>query len=1014
MKSLLLLMLVLAVCWASKPITFYDVSPKNDQEILDDYKLPDNVIPTSYEIELSPIFESDKEEESFTFKGKSIIQLEILKDTYTITFHAHEELNITNIILTIPSEPKPKDLKPKLSFVPQKDFVILTFDEPLKNEEGLATIATLTLEYTGKLNDDDLRGFYRSSYQDKKKKKWLATTHFEPVGARRAFPCWDEPHIKSFFTISIKPPNGYEVISNMNGKKDQNTWTFNKTPKMSTYLVAFVVSDFQSIEKKKNSNFKVWAKPTVQKDSMNFALEYGLKTLDELSNYTNYNYSETMTKMDQIAIPDFAAGAMENWGLVTYKEPRLLYIDGQNTTEDKQSIATVIAHEFAHQWFGNLVTCKKWNYVWLNEGFATFFQYYISDKVVSKLAEEKKDKDKDKDDKDKYDKDKDDKDKDDKDKDDKDKDDKDKDDKEEKEEDTWRLMEQFVIRNVQASSFVVDADNKTRALNPQNSIQTPAQISSLFDDIAYKKGASILYMMYGFLSEDVFQQGLQKYLNDHKFDSVDSNDFFTSVENSDKDIKNILPKDKKLEDVMDNWVNKPGYPVITVQWEKEKEKTGNKLTITQERFFLEKPVKKDETKWYIPINYIVFNKDKDGKNKRSDNFEWMTPDNESKIITLNKEEIEAKSILFNTDQTGYYRVNYDDTLWELLVKYLNTKDYKDISAINRAQLIDDALNLARAGFSSYSKGLSITTYLTREVDYIPWYAAARAFNYLDSVLRGGKNYAAYHKYVAELIEPFSSKVNYNDAENGTHVDKLAKVLALNTACQYGEKKCVKFVVAEFQNWLNEKNNKLPLDLRRGILCAALRNADEKTWDATLEKYDNIEDEDIKADVLAGLGCASNRNAEKFLNKTLEKKPVVGIFAAMNSINAGNAESFGILVKFITNNIEKIREVDKDNSLLTLLNNLSHKVVTIEQYAEISLLIHKQVQDLEKVNGLSVAIRNLAWINNYRVEVEKFIVKNCKSCQSKKEEEEDDEPDSASSITVTSILLIISLLFTRFY
>ncbi|XP_071569030.1 aminopeptidase N-like [Temnothorax nylanderi] len=962
MKSFLPLMLVIAACWASDPI-FDDVPPQLIQEVSDNYRLPNDVVPINYDITLEPIFESPKN--NFSFNGKSVITLKIINATRTITFHAKElEFVQKDVILTEEKKGStPKELQ-TIVYDPQKDFVILTFNDTIKEQEN----AKLSLSYTGILNDD-LRGFYRSSYQNKDgKKTWLATTQFEPVGARQAFPCWDEPSLKATFNITIKVPKiqGYKAVSNMLGKSDKEGTVFDRTPIMSTYLVAFVVSDFETLENK-DKTFGILAKPTVENSAKEFAFDYGLQTLEELKNYTGIDYygktGQSMQKMDQIAIPDFAAGAMENWGLVTYREPRLLYVVNKTTTADKQAIGTVIAHEFAHQWFGNLVTCKWWNSIWLNEGFATFFQYYISDKVIPKLDED----------------------------------------------DDWRLMEQFVVTNLQASSFVVDASSKTRPLEPvETSIQTPAQIKSLFDDIAYKKGASILNMMNGFLTETVFQKGLKQYLNDHfsksETSSVTSNDLFDSIQKSDKKLADYLPKNVSLKKVMDSWVNKPGYPVVTVTWNA----TSEQFDVTQERFFRTKSPKEDKTQWYVPINFVT-EEDPEEVLPADRKSRWLIPEEVMSIENLNK----TKWILFNKDQTGYYRVNYDKENWVLLSEYLLTSDYKNISATNRAQLIDDALNLARAGRLKYTTALNITSYLSNEVDYIPWYAAARALNYLDSVLLGGKNYTAYQIYVANKTANFVEEANYEDPANGTHVDKLAKVLALNTACRYGLESCEKFVNEKLAKWLEQKpkDNKQILvpDLRSGILCAGLRNANLDTWNKTLEKYKTIQDKDEKADVLAGLGCAKSKEiANRFLKSSLEENSVVDVFAAMNSVCAGNAESFDVLIEFINTYIEDIQEADKkDNSrLISLLNKLSGRIVSAKQYTELSILVHGKLQLIDKVEGLTVAIENLAWIKNYREEVEDWIEENCKACQSE---------GSAGSITLASLLLIASLsLLTRFY
>ncbi|KYN14240.1 Aminopeptidase N [Trachymyrmex cornetzi] len=918
-------MLVLAACWASYPSSD-DVAPQLIEEVLDNYRLPLDVMPMEYDIKLQPIFESPNQD-NFTFKGESVITLMTVNKTNTIVFHAKEIDINSSIKLTYKIKDEIIIYPIKLKKDINKDFVTLIFNESIPANVN----AQLFLSYTGKLNDK-LRGFYRSSYQNKEGKKiWLATTHFEPVGARQAFPCWDEPQFKARFTITITvPQKNYIAISNMPAKTTANLkTTFEKTPIMSTYLVAFVVSDFTALN---NKNFGVWAKPTVKEDAKEFAFMYGLETLQVLKNFTNIDYygkEQGMLKLDQIAIPDFGPGAMENWGLVIYRESRLLYVENKTTTAEKQALATIIAHELSHQWFGNLVTCAWWNYIWLNEGFATFFQYYVTDKVIPQLY---------------------------------------------KDEESWRLKEQFVIKNVQESAFVVDASSKTRALNPETNIQTTSQIRSVFNDITYKKGASLLYMIQGFLSEDVFQEGLRRYLNIYKGKSVDSDDFFKSVQDSSKKVEECLPKSITLKQVMDNWVNKPGYPVITVTWNTKLRGTVN---ITQERYFWVKPVKKDKTQWYIPINYVT----EDSPNEvmpTDKQSRWLIPGtNASLEIKLN----DTKWILFNKNQTGFYRVNYDDSNWQKLASYLKSPFYLNISATNRAQLIDDALNLARTGHLAYKTALQITSYLSHETDYIPWYAAAKAFNYLDNVLIGGKNYTEYHKYVAEKIKSFALTVNYKDWRNSTHVDKLAKVLALDTACKYGLEDCNNFANKKLADWLDNKKKedekKLLPDLRRGILCAGLRNASAQIWNATLQKYKTTEDKDEKADILAGFGCATSKETiQKFLALTLEKDSDIDIFAALNSICAGNAESFDILVEFINDNIETIHNVDEeDNSLLSaFLNNLSDRVVTTKQYIELTLLVHGQLQNVQKFE-LSAVLNKLIWINTYRDNVTEWIVKN---------------------------------------
>lgn len=234
--------------------------------------------------------------------------------------------------------------------------------------------------------------------------------------------------------------------------------TFKITPKMPTYLLAFIVSDYEGMESE-DSQFGVYARPE-SKPHTKYALDFGIESLKALGDYLGVDYYSVVEKMDMAAIPDFSAGAMENWGLLTYRETGILYDPETTSSVAQQRIAAVIAHEQAHQWFGDLLTCKWWENTWLNEGFARYFQYFGTQMVPSANK--------------------------------------------------WDMEYQFVVENLQQSMILDSSENTHPMTHPVN---TPSEISAIFDNISYNKGGSILRMLQHMIGVENFQKTLKHYLS---------------------------------------------------------------------------------------------------------------------------------------------------------------------------------------------------------------------------------------------------------------------------------------------------------------------------------------------------------------------------------------------------------------------------------------------------------------------------------------------------------------------
>ncbi|VEN48739.1 unnamed protein product [Callosobruchus maculatus] len=499
------------------------------------YRLPTDVSPQHYTLDL--VVDPDKD----TFDGTAVITLAVQRDATKIQMHASPKfINIKSITL----RKKASDKRYNCAYVIDDTTEILNIVYPV---DTVVQDDVLEITYQGKLSTEDMDGFYRSSYTENGKVKNLAATQFEPVYARRAFPCFDEPTFKAPFKVSITHPKQYTALSNTQVSKtstvtdDMVKTQFETTPKMSSYLVAFVVSEFVKAKDSDSSasqdyKWNVFARPSA-KNSMNTALKYTPQLVDLMGKWTGQKYTALGNEQFyQVAIPDFAAGAMENWGLITYREVDLLDEGKQTSANSKQTIIQTIAHELSHQWFGDSVTLDWWSDLWLNEGFATYFQAHLANLVENGIME---------------------------------------------------LDKQFVTWVVH-KAFQYDALVTTTPIsNKANEINTPTEINKKFDDISYSKAGSVIRMIEHFLGKDVFQTALKSYLAQNAKKNTSPDVLFKHFAAAQKKYKNF-------EEIMHNWFYEAGFPLVNVDWNE------TTCVISQERFN-----SNASTKWYIPITYAT-------------------------------------------------------------------------------------------------------------------------------------------------------------------------------------------------------------------------------------------------------------------------------------------------------------------------------------------------------------------------------------------------------------------------
>ncbi|XP_066598523.1 endoplasmic reticulum aminopeptidase 2-like isoform X2 [Prorops nasuta] len=760
-------------------------------------RLPTFAHPTRYNITIHPNLTT------LDVRGQVTIEFYVDKETNFIVFHSK---NLT-IIEKMVQDRKGHRLKiAKLLEYRKHQQLYLELEESKFRKRGNYSVH---LRFATKLSSE-LEGLYLSNYVTADgEKRFLATTHFEPTYARTAFPCFDEPQFKAKFKVSIFRDRFHIALCNMPVVNTEDAGfymgtgllrdDFQESVEMSTYLVAFVVCDFKRISAltKQNITVSVYA-PEAMLPLARYAVDTAARTMDYFESFFGVEYP--LPKQDLIAIPDFASGAMENWGLITYRETSILYDPAETSTSAHEWVAVVVAHELAHQWFGNLVTMKWWNDLWLNEGAASFFEY----KGVNHISPE------------------------------------------------WSMMDQFILYKTQPA---LDLDVLASSHPISVPVKDATEIEAIFDTISYNKGASILYMLEGFLGEDIFRRGLNDYLESHAFANADTNDFwavFTKHSNQTFDVKAI----------MDTWTQQMGYPVIVISRE------NNVVTASQKRLLIAPSTNDSELllpkspfnyKWYVPLSYFT--------DKEPDVIHnvWMNLTDVSFEVASEVEYVKC-----NVNQSGFYRVTYSEEMWTSIITTL-LNNHTKFNPADRANLIDDAFALCEAGELNATIPLELSLYLLNETDYVPW---ATALGYLHSWkarLSESSAFKRYNIFLKRLLTPIAKNVGWTD--EGPHLKKLLRIVILNSAVKIKLEDVAKPARELFDNWML-KGKHIPPNIRDVVYGAGIKFGGEDEWNYCWKTYLKTQIPSEKQVMLHALGATSDPwLLQRYLLRSLDRETV---------------------------------------------------------------------------------------------------------------------------------------------
>ncbi|XP_070178504.1 uncharacterized protein [Littorina saxatilis] len=887
------------------------------------YRLPTAILPYHYDLELQPeIYTADPAD--FTFNGSVKIYLECNTSTNVITLHSyrHDLQTIRDSAM--------------LKFENETDtgFIAeVTYDEArhflhvhLKVELQEGQKYSLYMEFSASMRGDGV-GLYYSSYKDGDTTVYLATTKFEAPYARRAFPCFDEPAMKATFNVTLIRRHTYnnrQYNSKSNNERRDtidlgngyHADRFLQTPRSSTYLLAFIVSDFQCLENDTVSGvtYRTCARPNAYQHG-HLAQDYGMREFTWLEEHFNPNYS--MPKLDNMAIPDFLTGAMENWGLITYRED-LLYEENVTTASTKSWMVEVVAHELTHMWFGNIVSPKWWNWLWLNEAFASFWDFHLVEKL----------------------------------------------------EPTWRMTAQFVVQSFHA---VMTSDSLQSSHPLTADVESPSEIQAIFDSVTYSKGAAFVRMINFIMGEDHFIAALNVYLHNQQYDVAEQQDLWDALDQYSMNHSLGL----NLTELLDPWVTQKNYPVVMVHWT-----DAGQVTLTQERFLSSDPSTEDSApygyKWDIPITMATI--EHQNFNPTASDISWFNKSQDTHTITNTTIRIPAPNgtnwVLVNVQQYGYYRVNYDQRTWTALIDQLNT-DHNVIDPINRAQIINDAWSLAKAGKLNMSIALKTFNLLQSDSDYVPWQAMARELSYLDLMLSRTAIYGMFESYMVNLVNSTFVELGTSNSPADPPIQIFQRERIVSYACNYGIELCREEAKTQFATWKNNPSvNSIDVNMRDVIYCNAIRFGTKADWEFVLEQYKNTSSSSLRA----ALACTGQVwLLQRLLDMTLDStviraQDVRSVVQAVSSNPVGRdmtwaflQQHFDILPNFMTTG-----SFGRMVVFVTRHFNTQYQMEEVRRFMtdrDVSVAESSFRQILEQTS------LNIAWVDKYFNIIKDFLEQN---------------------------------------
>ncbi|MDQ5913994.1 MAG: puromycin-sensitive aminopeptidase [Patescibacteria group bacterium] len=680
----------------------------------------------------------------------------------------------------------------------------------------------IRLSYKAKALEKTTNGVYISTWHNQEDQLGeVLATQFQPHYARSLLPCIDEPEAKATFNLSLSVSKylstKYAFLFNTTIEKEQEctedntkTLTFEPTPKMSTYLLALVIGNLESVTAKTSSNIPISIYSTPNKiKQTSFALEYSLKIFDLLEEYFQIKYP--LQKCDLVAVPDFDSGGMENWGLITFREDLLLFDEGLSTLADKQAVALTIAHEIAHQWFGNLVTMKWWDELWLNEGFANFMEYFI----VGKLNPE------------------------------------------------WNIFEDYLITE-KNTAIRLDSLPSSRPIIKK--VTSPHHAVEVFDEIAYQKSGSLIRMIYSTIGEEAFRKGLTAYFTEFKFGSATSEDLVGSWQSFSK---------SNIQQLIGSWLHEPGLPILSISLGKRDDiieisqsrflsekatkkqieaditaKLSHKPNLKRlQRGFYENNIRRslgasnDQT-WQIPIDFVT-----PQRLVRSEALKPFILKKQHHKIQLPKGT--PLPIKLNGRGKGFYITQYSTEFLAQISRAIQNDELGNLDILN---ILSDFMALDKLGqFKSGSSSiLDIISSCKNSTNANFWSLTGSYLAYIHQQLKQTDQERLLESFTRQLIQPALKKLNMDSVSKEEPNTTAARFEILSLAVMAKEPSVSKHLSDMY--YINSDNlTKIPSEQRLLSLYSVAKQGLKKDYAHILGIYSDChEDVGLREDLMYAL------------------------------------------------------------------------------------------------------------------------------------------------------------------